>query len=49
MDCNLKGKYDPKFQSLVDVFEKQYELDLDSGSSVALTCEGELVVDIWAG
>jgi CubicO group peptidase (beta-lactamase class C family) len=49
MDCNLKGKYDPKFQSLVDVFEKQYELDLDIGSSLALTCEGELVVDIWAG
>jgi len=45
----IKGSFDPAFQSIVDCFEKQYEIGLDQGSSLAMTCEGELVVDIWAG
>ncbi len=45
----IKGSYDPAFQSVVDCFQDQYELGLDQGSSLALTCEGETVVDIWAG
>ena len=45
----IHGKYDEKFKSIVDSFENQYKLDLDIGSSLAVTCEGELVVDIWAG
>jgi CubicO group peptidase (beta-lactamase class C family) len=45
----IHGKYDEKFKSIVDSFENQYKLDLDIGSSLAVTCEGELVVDLWAG
>ena len=45
----IKGSFDPAFQSVVDCFQEQYELGLDQGSSLALTCEGETVVDIWAG
>ena len=45
----IKGSYDPAFQSVVDCFQDQYELGLDQGSSLALTCEGEMVVDIWSG
>ena len=45
----IHGKYDEKFKSIVDSFENQYKLDLDIGSSLAVTCEGELVVDVWAG
>jgi len=45
----IKGSFDPAFQSIVDCFEKQYEIGLDQGSSLAMTCEGETVVDIWAG
>ena len=45
----IHGSYDQKFIAIVESFSKQYELGLDIGSSLALTCEGELVVDIWAG
>ena len=45
----IHGNYDEKFALIVETFSKQYELGLDIGSSLALTCEGELVVDIWAG
>ena len=45
----IHGNYDEKFKSIVDSFENQYKLDLDIGSSLAVTCEGELVVDVWAG
>ena len=43
------GRYDEKFQSIVDCYENQFELGLDIGSSLAITCEGEIVVDIWSG
>ena len=45
----INGAFDETFKPIVDSFEKQYELGLDIGSSLAVTCEGELVVDIWAG
>ena len=45
----IKGNFDPAFQSIIDTFQEQYELGLDQGSSLALTCEGEIVVDIWSG
>ena len=45
----INGTFDETFKPIVDSFEKQYELGLDIGSSLAVTCEGELVVDIWAG
>ena len=45
----IHGNYDEKFALIVETFSKQYELSLDIGSSLALTCEDEFVVDIWAG
>ena len=45
----IKGTFDKNFEEVVAAFEKQYELGLDIGSSLAMTYEGELVVDIWAG
>ena len=45
----IKGSFDPAFQSIIDTFQEQYELGLHQGSSLALTCEGEMVVDIWSG
>ncbi len=45
----IKGTFDKNFTDIVLAFEKQYELGLDIGSSLAMTYEGELVVDIWAG
>tara|TARA_Y100000746_G_scaffold70203_1_gene58500 strand:- start:2157 stop:3305 length:1149 start_codon:yes stop_codon:yes gene_type:complete len=46
---DIKGTFDKNFEEVVAAFEKQYELGLDIGSSLAMTYEGELVVDIWAG
>ena len=34
---------------LLIVMKNQFELGLDIGSSLAITYEGEMVVDIWAG
>ena len=45
----IQGSYDEKFQSIVDSYENQFKLGLDIGSSLALTYEGEIVIDIWAG
>ena len=44
-----QGRFDEKFKSIVDCYENQFELGLDIGSSLAITYEGEMVVDIWAG
>ena len=45
----IQGRYDKKFESIVECYKKQFELGLDIGSSLALTYEGEIVIDIWAG
>ena len=47
MDIN--GKFDERFISIVDCYENQFDLGLDIGSSLAITYEGDKVVDIWAG
>ena len=44
-----QGRFDEKFKPIVDCYENQFELGLDIGSSLAITYEGEMVVDIWAG
>ena len=44
-----QGRFDEKFKSIVDCYEEQFALGLDIGSSLAITYEGEMVVDIWAG
>ena len=46
---DIQGEFDEKFKSIVDCYENQFELNLDIGSSLAITYHGELVVDIWAG
>ena len=46
---DIQGKFDEKFKSIVDCYQNQFELNLDIGSSLAITYHGELVVDIWAG
>ena len=44
-----QGRFDEKFKSIVDCYEEQFSHGLDIGSSLAITYEGEMVVDIWAG
>ena len=46
---DIQGNFDEKFKSIVDCYENQFNLGLDIGSSLAVTYEGEIVIDIWAG
>ena len=45
---NSSGTCDEKFNGVREAFEKNLS-DLDVGASVAVTVEGEFVVDLWGG
>lgn len=45
---NCSGTCDKKFDAVRQAFEKNFD-DLDVGASVAVTVEGEFVVDLWGG
>ncbi len=45
----LQGSYDPKFEKVAQQFVENFEKHNELGASVALTIEGETVVDLWGG
>ena len=45
----IHGFVKPGFESVRDAFEKNFALGLEQGASVAVTQDGEFVVDLWAG
>jgi len=45
----IHGTVDPKFEAVRDAFARNFEEGLDVGASVAVSVEGETVVDLWAG
>ncbi len=45
----VHGKYDPKFEPVRLAFEKNFAELNDIGASVAVSVNGEYVVDIWGG
>ncbi|MFK7915987.1 MAG: serine hydrolase domain-containing protein [Pseudomonadales bacterium] len=45
----LRGHYDTRFQSLVDAFVRNFEVQGEVGASLCITLEGETVVDLWGG
>ncbi|MFK8021365.1 MAG: serine hydrolase domain-containing protein [Pseudomonadales bacterium] len=49
MPVDINGRCDPKFASVKDAFAKNFEDGLDIGASVAVTVDGESVVDLWGG
>lgn len=49
MATEIHGTCDRRFQRLKDVFARNFEEGLELGASVAVTEEGEPVVDLWAG
>ena len=49
MSVEIQGHCDEKFASVKDAFAKNFEDKLDTGASVAITVDGESVVDLWAG
>jgi CubicO group peptidase (beta-lactamase class C family) len=45
----IHGFCDEKFSAVRDVFEKNFREKGDVGASVAISLEGEMVVDLWGG
>lgn len=49
MASEIHGNYEPRFQPVVDALAHNIDEGLDVGASVAITLDGEFVVDIWGG
>ena len=45
----VHGTYDERFVNTVTQFAENFRTGADTGASYALSREGEMVVDIWAG
>ncbi|MCZ2108584.1 MAG: beta-lactamase family protein [Dehalococcoidia bacterium] len=46
---DIKGTCDPRFAALFDILQANIDSGADLGASVAVTLNGETVVDIWGG
>jgi CubicO group peptidase (beta-lactamase class C family) len=49
MASEIHGTYEPRFQPVADALAHNLDEGLDVGASVAVTLDGEFVVDIWGG
>jgi CubicO group peptidase (beta-lactamase class C family) len=49
MASEVRGTYDERFGPVADALARLIEDEHDVGASVAVTLDGEYVVDIWAG
>ncbi|MBB83806.1 MAG: serine hydrolase [Deltaproteobacteria bacterium] len=49
MSIEIHGFANPGFEPIREAFEKNFALGLEQGASVAVTRDGEFVVDLWAG
>ena len=45
----INGYCEDRFISVKQQFEKNFELGLEVGASLAVSLNGKLVVDIWSG
>lgn len=45
----LNGFYDPKFEGVAHEFVRNFQERAEVGASVAVTVEGDTVVDLWGG
>jgi CubicO group peptidase (beta-lactamase class C family) len=45
----IHGECDSRFTRVRDVFEENFRKDLEIGAAVAVTVDGQSVVDLWAG
>ena len=48
-DYPFSGTCDPKFEGVVEAFLENYRVEDELGSAVAVTLDGQPVVDIWGG
>ncbi|PHR15295.1 MAG: serine hydrolase [Sphingopyxis sp.] len=49
MDIPIHGQCDPRFEAVKTAFERNFTEHGDLGASVAITLDGEFVVDLWGG
>ena len=49
MPDQIHGFCDPKFQRIADIFQDNFENDLEVGASLAVAKDGEIIVDLWGG
>ena len=47
--ADVHGRCDAKFEKVRDAFGKNFDKGFEVGASVAITIDGELVVDMWGG
>lgn len=47
--AEIHGNYDPRFSVMADLLSANVDSGADVGASVAVTIDGNMVVDIWAG
>jgi len=47
--AEIHGYVDPRFSALADILSASIDAGTDVGASVAVTLDGEMVVDIWGG
>ena len=46
---DIHGEHDPRFDAVRDAFAANFAEQGDVGASVAITVDGEMVVDLWGG
>ena len=47
--AKVQGTCDSRFEAVREAFQNNFDKGLDTGASVAVAVEGELVVDLWGG
>jgi hypothetical protein len=45
----VRGRCDARFEGVKTAFENNFQQGFDVGASVAITIDGECVVDLWGG
>src|SRR5271163_4834084 len=48
-DIRIEGTCDPRFERVKAAFAENFEKRNEYGAAVAITVDGEQVVDLWAG
>ena len=45
----IKGYCDPKFQKVYDIFSDAITSGFETGASLAIEYQGEMIVNLWGG
>ena len=48
-NTQIQGIVDPKFESVREVFLQNFQENSEVGAAIAVTVNGESVVDLWGG